>query len=158
MKVPSCNSAIAWRSCPWVFMTMGPCQGNRLLNRSSRDEQKPNSLRPCLHSNLIAPVEEHQRVIPNVVHRRCIGFRGLLGENGTGIRRVAEGAGAGEDVGKCVASYLHFESLPLAGRHRDIEVIWIRGHAFHRPRLAPELATDDAHPGTVVICHVRDGA
>ena len=97
-------------------------------------------------------------MIANVVHRRGAGFRCLLGQNRAGFRGVAECARAREDVGKGIARGLDFEPLPLAWSNRDIEVIRIRGHTFHRSFLAPELAADDAHARAVVVGNLGDRA
>jgi hypothetical protein len=45
------------------------------------------------------------------------------------------------------------EPLPLTWGTRDIEVIRIGGHTFHRSPFAPELAADDAHARAVVVSH-----
>jgi len=100
-----------------------------------------------LHHDLDATVEEHQRVVTDIVHGRRIGFLDLLRQNRAWIRRIAEGARAHEHVGKSIARGLDFEALPLARGNRDIEVIRIGCRAFHRSSLPPELAADDAHAG-----------
>ncbi len=52
---------------------------HRLLDRFARYQQEPNPLRSGLHGDLIALIEQHQRVILDVVHGRRFGLSDLLG-------------------------------------------------------------------------------
>src|SRR5205807_8025941 len=112
---------------------------------------EPNSLRSGLHRQLVTAAEQHQRMVTNVIHGWRIGFRDLLGQNLSGIRGVAESAGAREHVRKGVARSLDIQPLPLTGRNENIEVMRIGGQALYWPLFAPEFATDDAHFGAVIV-------
>jgi hypothetical protein len=48
----------------------GTVPRDRLFNRFSRNQQKPNPLGPGLHNNFIAAVEQHQGMIGRVVFWR----------------------------------------------------------------------------------------
>ena len=50
----------------------------RLLDWLARYQQEPNSLGSGLHRDLIAAVEQHQRVITDVVHGHRFGLSDLL--------------------------------------------------------------------------------
>src|SRR5207249_4864258 len=130
MKAPVCSSAIAWRSCSCVFITIGPYHATGSSIGLPDTSTKRDTLVARLHHDLDATVEEHQRVVTDIVHGRRIGFLDLLRQNRAWIRRVAEGARAHEHVGKSIARGLDFETLPLARGNRDIEVIRIGCRAF----------------------------
>ena len=96
---------------------------------------------PACTDDLVAAVEQHQRVIAGVVHRRRVGLRDLLGQHRARIRGVAERARAREHVGEGVARGLDLEPLPLARRqprHRD--------SSDRRPRLPPALVLPQNSP------------
>ena len=73
------SSAIAWRSCSCVFITIGPYQATGSSIGLPGNQQEPNSLGSGLHRDLIATIEEDERVIRSVVHGRRVGFSDLLG-------------------------------------------------------------------------------
>src|SRR5690348_18414574 len=77
-------------------------------------------------------------MILHIVNRLGVRLGHVVGEHRARFRGVAERAGAGEDVGESVACSLDFQTLADSGRNRDVEIIRIRRHAFHRPSLAPE--------------------
>ena len=108
--------------------------------------------------DLVAAIEEDQRVIAGVVPGRGVRIRRRLGQDPLWIRGVAEAAGAGENVGERVAPGLDLEPLPLTGRDRHVEVARIGGHPFDGPPLAPELTADDAHGSPIIISDLGDGA
>src|SRR5204862_2164956 len=64
--------------------------GDWLFERFPRNQQKPNPLGPGLNADLVATVEQYERVIRNVVHRRSVGFSGLLSQYGSGISSGAD--------------------------------------------------------------------
>src|SRR5438094_10247798 len=113
-----------------------PC--NRLLDRLTRYQQEVDTLVARLPHDPDATVEEHQRVVTDIVHGRRIGFLDLLRQNRAWIRRIAEGARAHEHVGNSIARGLDFETLPLARGNRDIEVIRIGCRAFPTGPLFPQ--------------------
>ena len=90
-------------------------------------------------------------MITDIVHGRRIGLRDPFGKNGAGTRGVAERARAREHVCEGIARGLDFEPLSLSRGNRDIQVIRVGGHSFHRALSAPELAADDAHAGAVIV-------
>src|SRR5205807_10347582 len=67
-----------------------------LLDRLARHQQESNPLAPCLHHDLVSAVDEHQRMIADVVHRPAIGFRDMLSQYRARSRGVAERAAARE--------------------------------------------------------------
>ena len=136
----------------------GAVPGHWFFDGLAGDEQEADAFVACLDSDFVAAVEEHQRVIFDVVDRLRIGFGYLFGQNGARFRGIAERAGAREHVSKGVARGLDFEPLALTGRNGNVEVIRISSHALDRPLFAPELATDDAHAGAIVVSDLGYGA
>ena len=66
-----------------------PC--NRFLNRLARNQQESDTLVARLHHDLVAAVEEHQRVVADIVDGRRIRLRDLL-------VRTARGSDASRNV------------------------------------------------------------
>ncbi len=54
---------------------------NRLFDGLARDQKETDALVPGLNSDLITAVEDHQRVIADVLHGRGSGFSCLLRQN-----------------------------------------------------------------------------
>src|SRR5215467_12211713 len=100
-----------------------PC--NWFLNRLAGDQQESNSLITRLHNDLVAPVEQYQGVIPDVIDRSRIGLIDALRQNRARVRRAAERARAGEYIGKGIARCLHFEPLLTAWSNGNVEIIGI---------------------------------
>ncbi len=55
-----------------------------------------------------------------------------------------------------MASGLDRQSLPLARRHRYIQVDRVGGNAIHGAALSPKISADDPNVGTVVVRDLRD--
>jgi hypothetical protein len=79
-----------------------------------RRPAEANAFRAGLHHDLVAAIEQHQRVILRVVRRRRWDRR-RLGQHGLRVRSIAERSGAGEDIGKGIARGLDLNALALAG-------------------------------------------
>src|SRR3984957_10916893 len=88
-----------------------PC--DRLFDRLARHQQETDTLVAGLDGDLVAAVEQHQRVIAYVIFRRRIGICRLFSQNRARIRGIAERSGACEYVGKRVARGFDLEPLPL---------------------------------------------
>src|SRR5437660_3984366 len=129
----------------------GAVPGNRLLDRLAGDEEKTDSFAAGLHHDLISTIEEHERMIADVVDGRGVGVNDLIRENRPRIRCVAECARARKDVGKGVSRRLNLEPLAKSRRNRNVEITGIRRHAFDWTSLARELAANDAHSSAVII-------
>ena len=67
MNSPVWSSVMAWRSCSWVFMTMGPYQATGSSMRLAGDEQEADAFRTGLDLDLVAAIEEDERVVARVV-------------------------------------------------------------------------------------------
>ena len=135
-----------------------PVPGDRLLDRLAGHQQEADALLAGLHRDLVAAVEHDERAVAGLLaHERPRRPPvDSFGQHAERRRGVAERAGAREDVGEGVAVDLHWEGLPLARRHRDVEVERIGGDALDRALLAPEVAADHAHRGAVVVDDLGD--
>src|ERR1700686_1829113 len=90
-------------------------------------------------------------MIADIVLRWSVGVGGVFGQDCTRIRSVAECAGTGERIGKCIARGLNFEPLFLGRSNRDIKVARVGGYPFYRSTLSPEFAADDANVRSVIV-------
>src|SRR4029077_8489337 len=110
-----------------------------LLDGLARNQQETNSFAASLHHDLISAVEEHQRMIADVVDGRGVWFCYVVREHRPRFRGVPERTGASEHVRKGVARSLDLQPLANSRWHRNVEVIGIGCDTFHRTSLAREL-------------------
>src|ERR1700693_5752196 len=126
-----------------------PC--DRLFDRLAPHQQETDTLVSSLDSEFVAAVAPHHRWAGHLMLRRRLGGCRLFSQNRARIRGIAKRAGACEDIGKGVPRRFDLEPLPLTWANRDVEVIRIGRHPFHRSPLSPELATDDTHTRAVIV-------
>ena len=74
MKVPDCSSLKAWRSSCLGVHHDGAIPRDRLLERLAGDQQEANAFGAGLDYDLVAAVEEHERMVFRVVDRLRIGI------------------------------------------------------------------------------------
>src|SRR4029077_6999463 len=104
-----------------------------------------------------AAVEQHQRAVAGLLADDGLADAfGLFGEYPERLRRGAEISRPLETVGEGVPLQLDRKRLAQAWRHPDVEIARVRGDAFDRAALAPEIAANHAHAGAVVIDHLRN--
>src|ERR1700683_1166688 len=135
-----------------------PVPGHRLFDRLPRHQQKTNPLVAGLNHDLVTAVEQHQRVIADIVTGLRVGIRGFFGSHPTRLRGIPDSARTGKHISKRVASSLDFDPLLLSRGDRDVKVIRISSHAFDWPSLAPKLAADDAHARAIIVGDLGDRA
>src|SRR5580658_9895619 len=99
-----------------------PVPRHRLLERLAADKQEANPLRPGLHHDLVAAIEENERVVLRVVDRLRIGIDPRLGQHSPRRRCVAKRPRSREDISKCVACRLHLDGFALEWWHRDVDI------------------------------------
>jgi hypothetical protein len=71
-------------------MTIGPYHA--ILNGLARYQQKTDAFFAGLNSNLVAAIEEHERVIPGIVLRVRVWVDSRFGQNRARIRCIPERA------------------------------------------------------------------
>src|SRR5207245_3996484 len=101
-----------------------PGPSHRLLERPSRDDQKPDSGFARLHGDLVARIEQHERAITGVLTyggpRHSLPH--ALGQHAARCRGVAERAASLEHVGEGVARGLHGQRLLNPRRDTYVKV------------------------------------
>ncbi len=115
----------------------GAVPGYGLFNRLAGDEQEADAFGAGLDGDLVAAIEEDERVVGRVVYGRGVWVGGCLGEDSLRGRGIAEGACAGEDVGEGVARGLDLEAFALAGRRRRRRCSWDRRLRLRRGLVCP---------------------
>src|SRR5580693_6364857 len=128
----------------------GPVPRHRFLERLTGNKQEADAFRAGLDHDLVAAVEEHQRMVFRIVGGWRVWVDGRLGQYGMRGRRIAEGSRAGKDIREGVASGFYLDAPALTRRNRNVDVARVCSHALDRPGFAPELAADHAGAGTVV--------
>lgn len=92
INVPLCSSVTACRNSSCVFMTIGPYHDTGSSIGLPDTKEKPDALFAGLNGNLIAAIEQHERMIPGVVLRVGVWVDGRFGQNRAWIRCIPEGA------------------------------------------------------------------
>src|SRR5262249_40064230 len=103
-----------------------PVPGDRFLQRLTGHEQKTDAGLAPFDDDFIATVEQDQRTI--VYFRRRSGVwppADTFRRHCKRLRGIAERSRAAEHVCKRVTRRLDRQGLPLAWRHRHIEIGWI---------------------------------
>src|SRR5690606_12648409 len=104
-----------------------------------------------------AGIEHDERAVAGLVaDEDLLVTETLLDEHAARLRRIAEGAGPGEDIGEGIAVGVDGEALALARRHADVEILRIGGDAVDRSLLAPEGTADDAYHRAVIVEDLGD--
>src|SRR5260370_32049019 len=88
---------------PYLFLRVhhdGAVPGYWLLDWLTGEQQKADALVAGLNGDFVTPIEHHQRVVADVVHRRAARIKGLPGSNRATLRQLADWATASEHVGK----------------------------------------------------------
>src|SRR5262245_60188625 len=139
-----------------------PIPGDGLLERLARHEQETHPFIARLNDDFVAPIEKDQRTVLRIAAYparrvacgnvgRSAAFGDVVGPYPARLGRVTEGPRTGEDICEGVARSLDRQALALTGRHKEIEISWIGGHAGHRTRLPPERAADHSNTRAIVV-------
>ena len=128
----------------------------RLLDRLAGHQEKTDAFLAGLNGNLIATIEQNERVIPGVVLRVGARIDSRFGQNRARIRCIPERARTGEDVGKSVTCSLDLQPLASIRSNRDINLARIGRYSFDRSPLSPELSANHPDSCAVIVRDHRD--
>src|SRR5579871_2473202 len=112
---------------------------------------------PGLYRDLIATIEEYERVILGVVDGFGIRIDDFVRQHRARLRGIAERARAGEHVGKGVAAGLDLEMLLRARSDGNVQIIRISCDPLDWAFLAPEVTADYPHSRAVIVGDLRNG-
>src|SRR6185437_6214524 len=104
--------------------------------------------------DLVAAIEQHQRMIADGSHRVVFVASYALSQDALWPRSIAKLARTLEDVSEGVPRSLNLQRLAFACRHEYIDVIRVGGNAFHRSRLSPEASDNHADLCAVIVGHL----
>src|SRR5262245_16621747 len=129
-----------------------PVPGDWFLDRFSGHQQETNAVLACLHRDLVAGIEQHQRTVSGLFpHQDFVAIHLLLAEYADRLRGRMKRSIAFENVCKGVTLDLDLQRLASTSGHKDVEISWIGSNPVDWTFFAPEVAAYDPHARAVII-------